>query len=222
MPPIRSSKISTLYQATPLFPPRKRVPFKNSTTISPCTRPYLRCTQQNAIFLPIHGTFSRALYILVISCRSRTVVPCIHRRISPPRCTPGLSLADEFIASETERGTSRSTVWKASDSRKRRGEEEEEEEEEGSLLARDAESHLEFMRYVRLERSRSFYRGEMRGVGVGKILEEKGWWGRGWVGPRWHSHFGENLQAVPSRASHSQTWCRPTMQIVFVVNVSLM
>lgn len=85
-------KISTLYQSTPLlFPPMKRVSFKNSTTISPYTRPYLRCTQQNAIFLPIHGTFSRALYILVISCRSRTVVPCIHRRISPPRWTPGLS-----------------------------------------------------------------------------------------------------------------------------------
>lgn len=47
--------------------------------------------------------------------------------------------------------------------KKKRGEEED--GEKGSLLARDAESHLEFMRYVRLERSRSFYRREMRGWG---------------------------------------------------------
>lgn len=158
-------KISTLYQSTPLlFPPMKRVPFKNSTTISPYTRPYLRCTQQNAIFLrftvrsPGHFTFS---WFPVV--REPSFPAFIDGSLHHVGLRDSLPRWRIYCIRNGARNFAVDRVKGERFAKKKRGEEED--GEKGSLLARDAESHLEFMRYVRLERSRSFYRREMRGWG---------------------------------------------------------
>lgn len=159
-------KISTLYQSTPLlFPPMKRVPFKNSTTISPRIHVHI-CGARNrtqysyrfTVRSPGHFTFS---WFPVV--REPSFPAFIDGSLHHVGLRDSLPRWRIYCIRNGARNFAVDRVKGERFAKKKRGEEED--EEKGSLLARDAESHLEFMRYVRLERSRSFYRREMRGWG---------------------------------------------------------